>query len=67
MDTKLTPRLDEDLIQNAKRYSSKSGKSVSRFVAGYFALIDAGEEVPGAELTPLGAHAIRRLDWPVDH
>ena len=52
MNTKLTLRLDDGLIRNAKRFSTKSGKSVSRLVADYFALIDSGEEVPGPEITP---------------
>ncbi len=52
MNTKLTLRLDERLIRNAKRHSKMSGKSVSRLVADYFALIDAGEEIPGANITP---------------
>jgi hypothetical protein len=52
VNTKLTLRLDEDLIRNAKRHSSKSGKSVSQLVADYFALIEADDEVTGAELTP---------------
>jgi Family of unknown function (DUF6364) len=52
VNTKLTLRLDDELIRSAKRYSVKSGKSVSRLVADYFALIDSGEEVPGPEITP---------------
>ncbi|MDL1984388.1 MAG: DUF6364 family protein, partial [Deltaproteobacteria bacterium] len=40
MNSKLTLRLDEDLIQSAKSYSAKTGKSVSKIVADYFALID---------------------------
>ncbi|MBI4755807.1 MAG: antitoxin [Betaproteobacteria bacterium] len=52
MNSKLTLRLDDELIRNAKRYSSKSGKSLSRLVADYFALIDAGEKAHGRELTP---------------
>lgn len=39
-NTKLTLRMDEELIGRAKRHSEKSGKSVSRLVADYFALID---------------------------
>jgi hypothetical protein len=50
MNTKLTLRMDDALIQKMKRYSAKSGKSVSQLVADYFALID---EQPGEnELTP---------------
>ena len=52
MNTKLTLRMDDELIRSAKRYSGKSGTSVSRLVADYFALIDAGEGVPGPEITP---------------
>ena len=40
MNSKLTLRLDENLIQSAKSYSAKTGKSVSKIVADYFTLID---------------------------
>ena len=36
MNTKLTLRLDENLIKSAKNYASSSGKSVSQLVADYF-------------------------------
>jgi hypothetical protein len=52
MNTKLTLRLDDRLIEKAKRYSDRSGKSVSQLVADYFALIEADESIPGTELTP---------------
>ena len=52
MNTKVTLRLDEQLIRKAKRHSSKSGKSVSRLVADYFALIDTDVEVPGTAISP---------------
>ena len=38
VNTKLTLRLDDELIASAKRHSAKAGKSVSRMVADYFAL-----------------------------
>ncbi|MHB9004755.1 MAG: DUF6364 family protein [Coriobacteriia bacterium] len=50
MNTKLTLRLDDDLIARAKRHSAKSGKSVSRLVSDYFTLIDAQDA--GVEVTP---------------
>jgi hypothetical protein len=40
MNTKLTLRLDENLIQSAKLYSAKTGQSISRIVSNYFSLID---------------------------
>jgi hypothetical protein len=52
VNTKLTLRLDDSLIQSAKRHSSRSGKSVSRLVADYFALIDSQEAAAAIELTP---------------
>jgi hypothetical protein len=52
MNTKLTLRLDEDLIQRAKRYSDASGKSLSKLVADYFALIEATPDETGGALPP---------------
>ncbi len=40
MNTKLTLRLEENLIQSAKAYSEKTGQSISRIVSNYFSLID---------------------------
>ncbi|HET6497846.1 MAG TPA: DUF6364 family protein [Coriobacteriia bacterium] len=50
MNTKLTLRLDEELIDRAKRHSAKSGKSISKLVSDYFSLIDA--EMAPTEITP---------------
>ena len=36
MNTKLTLRLDEDVIRRAKEYSQEVGKPVSRLVEDYF-------------------------------
>ena len=41
MQTKLTLRLEEELIRKAKRFSKKSGKPVSRLVAEFFVTLDA--------------------------
>ncbi len=67
MNAKLTLRLDDDLIRTAKRHSERSGKSVSRLVADYFALIESTEAVSETEMTPrvrslVGALAGSRLD-----
>jgi hypothetical protein len=50
VNTKLTLRLDEDLIASAKRHSAESGRSISQLVADFFALIDASDA--GVEVTP---------------
>ena len=40
MHTKLTLRLDTDLVQQAKLFAKKTGKSVSRIVADYFTVLE---------------------------
>lgn len=40
MHTKLTLRLEADLIQRAKALAKKRGKSVSRFVADYLTILE---------------------------
>lgn len=50
MSTKLTLRLGDELIGRAERHSARSGKSVSKLVADYFALIDSGEA--SVEISP---------------
>ena len=39
MGTKLTLRMDDNLIASAKEYSARTGKSVSRIVADFFEII----------------------------
>ena len=53
MQTKLTLRLEQDLIERAKAYARHSGKSVSRLVADYFALLEEEAQPQLPELTPL--------------
>lgn len=52
MRTKLTLRLEEDLIRKAKRFSRKTGKSVSRIVADYFEQLDAPPPEEDESITP---------------
>ena len=40
MHTKLTLRLEADLVQRAKSFAKKTGKSVSRIVADYFMVLE---------------------------
>lgn len=41
MNTKLTLRLDEGLIEQAKAYAAREGRSLSELVAGYFSRLSA--------------------------
>ena len=53
MQTKLTLRLDDELINRAKSYARESGKSVSELVAGYFSVLDDKPERDTSDLTPI--------------
>ncbi len=53
MNTKLTLRLEEDLIKSAKRYASMSGKSVSQMVADYFYVLDKTNLKKRQQITPI--------------
>ena len=50
MNTKLTLRLDEALIERAKSLARLRGKSVSQLVSDYFNALDGGGR--GDEMTP---------------
>ncbi|MBI3324288.1 MAG: antitoxin [Candidatus Omnitrophica bacterium] len=39
-NTKLTLRLEAELVQRAKSFAKKTGKSVSRIVADYFTMLE---------------------------
>ena len=52
MQTKLTLRLEEALIRKAKRFSRRSGKSVSTIVADYFEKLDVPPPEEIAAITP---------------
>jgi hypothetical protein len=55
MQSKLTLRLEDELIRRAKRYARKEGTSLSRLVANYFSALDrkGSAAAPGEDLPPL--------------
>jgi len=53
MYTKLTLRIDSELIEHAKLYSQKTEKSVSQIVADYFAMLDEWSASKMEELPPI--------------
>lgn len=53
MQTKLTLRLEDQLIEQAKAYAAQTGKSVSQIVADYFKLLTAEQSKPLSKATPL--------------
>ncbi len=52
MNTKLTLRMDEFLIESAKEYSARKGKSVSRIVADFFEIIRNEKLLEEYQFTP---------------
>ena len=52
MNTKLTLRLDEHLIESAKEYSSQTGKSVSKIVSDLFVIIKNEKLKKCSSITP---------------
>ena len=53
MKTKLTLRVEDELIDRAKSHAKKRGTSVSQIVAGYFSLLDQKPEKETSEFTPI--------------
>jgi hypothetical protein len=51
MQTKLTLRLDEELIERAKAYSRRTGKSVSQLVADFLQMLPG--QPRGRATTPI--------------
>jgi len=68
MATKLTLRLDENIIEKAKNYAKGCGKSVSQIVSEYFAALEKGDSgFNGADVGPitkklLGIMGKRKID-----
>jgi len=52
MNSKLTLRMDDNLIESAKKYSAKTGKSVSRIVADLFEIIQNEKTGKKYSITP---------------
>lgn len=52
MHSKLTLRLETDVIERAKKYAKKNGKSLSQMVSEYFVHLE-GPRTPDKELGPV--------------
>jgi predicted HicB family RNase H-like nuclease len=53
MQTKLTLRLEDQLIEQAKSYAAQAGKSVSQVVAEYFKLLTSQKVNANSLSTPI--------------
>ena len=52
MNTKLTLRLEDHLIESAKEYSAQTGKSVSKIVSDFFVIIKNEKLKDSGSITP---------------
>ncbi|NBC58928.1 MAG: hypothetical protein GVY05_11675 [Bacteroidetes bacterium] len=52
MDTKLTLKLDQDVIEKAKQYASEKKMSLSRIVEFYFQSITSKNKIDDFEISP---------------
>lgn len=52
MNTKLTLTLDKEVIEQAKKYASAKGRSLSEVVSNYFKFITESDDVPDLSLSP---------------
>ena len=59
MQTKLTLRLEESLIREAKHYARQHGRSLSQVVADYFQMLTRQSEDP--EIPPITRSLIGML------
>ena len=53
MQTKLTLRLEDQLIEQAKSYAAHAGKSVSQIVSEYFKILTLQKEKERSPSTPI--------------
>lgn len=53
MQTKLTLRLEDQLIEQAKTYAAQAGKSVSQIVSDYFKLLTSTKTKVHSPSTPI--------------
>ena len=67
MDTKLTLRLNNDVIERAKQYASNQNISLSKMVESYLDSITRQNELKvKTSLTPLVKSLIGVMDLPAD-
>ena len=66
MDTKLTIKLDNDVISRAKRYAQKRKTSLSKMIESYLDSVTKPEQ-DDIEITPLVKSLSGVISLPVDY
>jgi hypothetical protein len=60
MQSKLTLRIEKELIDRAKSYSQRTGKSISQLIADYFKMLPGTEE-PKEERAPVPTPIVQSM------
>lgn len=66
MDTKLTLKLDGQIIDKAKEYAAKQNVSLSRIVEAYLQSIVGNQELDTFEISPFIKSLATGVEVPVD-
>lgn len=67
MDTKLTIKLDKDVISRAKRYAQKRKTSLSKMIESYLDSVTKPEPDDDIEITPLVKSLSGVISLPEDY
>lgn len=70
MNTKLTLTIEKEVIENAKKYASKTGQSLSDLVENYFKLLTGNKRMTKpTQLSPRvrKLRGVLKVDGPLDY
>ena len=77
MDTKLTLKLDKNVIERAKEYATAQNRSLSRIIESYLQSLTVEEDIKnnkaGIQISPFvksmssGVHIPADLDYKIDY
>lgn len=66
MDTKLTLKLDQTIIEKAKKYASSNKMSLSRLVEAYLQSLTADNDTDQFEISPFIKSIATGTELPID-
>jgi hypothetical protein len=66
MDTKLTLKLDQTIIEKAKKYASSNQMSLSRLVEAYLQSLTADNDTDQFEISPFIKSIATGTELPID-
>ena len=66
MNTKLTLKLDQEIIEKAKQYASQKKLSLSRLIENYLNTLTSSEAKDGLEISPFVKSLSSGIQIPAD-